>query len=192
MSIADIVEASSLPVIRKTIAPGSFLVVQGDPLKAVYLISSGLVKLFRSGKDGKEMLIGLMGENELLGEVEFFLGDPLFCHIQCILETELLEIEYSGFKSLVDGSPEFRDELFRSLSQRLRELSFRTSDAFSLSTEELLLTLIRENSRRGINFTRKMYADYLGMSERSVNRAIRRLEERGVLCRNRQSLFVPE
>ena len=109
VNIVGLIENSSVQPIRKRIAPGEFLVVQGDPLKTVYFIISGLVKLFRSGNDGKEMLIDLMGKNEMLGEVEFFLGDPLLCHIQSVYETELLELDYPGFQVLIDGIPEFRN-----------------------------------------------------------------------------------
>ena len=190
--IAGIIEASSVPVVRRTVAPGGFLVVQDEPLESIFFVVSGLVKLFRSEADGKEVLIGLMGGNELLGEVEYYLGDPLFCHIQAVYRTVLLEIDYPGFARLMEENRHFRDFLLRSLSARLRSLSFRTSDAFTRSTDDLLLTLIRENGRRGVVFTRKMYADYIGVSERSVNRAVRRLEEKGAVVRNRTRLCVPD
>ena len=190
-NIAGIIETSSIPFVRRTLPPGGFLVRQEDSLESIYVLTSGLVKLFRSESGGREVLIGLMGGNELLGEVEYFLGEPLFCHIQAVYRTDLLELDYSGFAALLDGVPAFRDHLFRSLSARLRDLSSRTSDAFTLPTDDLLVTLIRENGRRGISFTRKMYADYLGVSERSVNRAIRRLAEDGVILRDRGRLSVP-
>jgi CRP/FNR family transcriptional regulator, anaerobic regulatory protein len=191
-NIVGIIEVSSTPYVRKALEPDEFLVRQEDPLESIYVIVSGLVKLYRSESGGREMLVGLLGANELLGEIEFFLGDPLFCHIRAVHRTELLVIDHTGFRRLLDECPEFRERLFKTMSARLRDLSLRTSGSFTRSTEDSLSVLIRENDRRGISFTRRMYADYLGVSERSVNRAIRRLEEKGGLRREGGRILLPD
>jgi DNA-binding Lrp family transcriptional regulator len=41
-----------------------------------------------------------------------------------------------------------------------------------------------------VKFTRRMYADYLGVSERTVNRSVKRLEDNGSITRVNQSLIV--
>lgn len=188
--IEELLNSANIPVIRRVLPAKAMVAVQGDHLSSVNFISSGLVRLYRSEEDGKELLIGLLGRNELLGEIEFFLNVPLFCHIQCEYETHLLEIGYPGFQSLIDGNDDFRSYLFRSLSSRLHKSSARVSESISHSVDDFLLRLIRANAAQGMKFTRRMYADYLGVSERTVNRSVKRLEDNGSITRVNQSLIV--
>lgn len=190
--IVKLLNHANISVIRRILPAKAIVAIQGDHLASVYFICSGLVRLYRSEEDGKELLIGLLGSNELLGEIEFFLNVPLFCHIQCEYETHLMEIDYPGFRSLIDVNDDFRSYLFRSLSSRLHQFSARAGESISHSIDDYLLRLIRANAVQGVKFTRRMYADYLGVSERTVNRSVKRLEDKGSITRVNRSLRILE
>ena len=47
---------------------GDNLFVEGDPAGAVFLIACGRVKLSKTTEQGKEIILGLLGPDTLLGE----------------------------------------------------------------------------------------------------------------------------
>ena len=57
---------------KKLYSRNEYLFRDGDPADAIYLIKSGKVKLFKVSAGGKEIILDILKEDDLLGENTFF------------------------------------------------------------------------------------------------------------------------
>ena len=69
-----------------TFSPGSHVIRQGAPGAHFYLIISGLVKVFLE-EDGKETVLGFLGEGECFGEVSLLTQGPTTANVHTVEHT---------------------------------------------------------------------------------------------------------
>jgi len=162
---------------------GEHLLDQGDDLPGLFLIRDGLVRVHTTSDNGQEILFGFVGPGEILGEVEFFSGDFVWCTVLATRRTAAWFLPLSSLQRLVDQDPRLGLGLARTMAKRyhrdFQRTSLRITHRLAHSVLRICLSLM---ARPGQPRLRKRdLADYLATSERHLNRVLKELEERGAL-----------
>lgn len=102
--------------------PDRVLFQEGTPGDSFYLIKDGLVHVTRTDGDGQVLKIGTVGPGEVVGEMAL-LGDDSDRSATARTRTDVAcwKFNREQFDALLQESGEFRDQILKLLSSRLRE-----------------------------------------------------------------------
>jgi len=171
------------------------VVTQGEPALALFVIMRGRLKVVSYGPDGRDTMLGIMGEREVFGEVALIDGGARSATCTAVEPCDLLVIERSLFLKLLDESPAIAVKLLYVLAQRLRRLSQRSEDAAFLDVPSrlarTLLDLATRFGERGrapatsIRITLKLsqqeLGELVGATRESVNKHLSDWSRQGIL-----------
>ncbi len=99
----------------------AILMTEGDAGESMYVIQSGLVKVFVSDEDGKELVLYEQGPGAVIGDIALLDDEPRSASVSTLDKTTALMIGKSGFIQCLKESPEMGLGIIRSLTQRLRQ-----------------------------------------------------------------------
>jgi SulP family sulfate permease len=102
----------------------------GDPGDSLFLVRLGRVRLMVSGEGGRQLMLGVFGRGDVVGELAFIDGRRRSADALACAETELFQLTREGFDAAAREAPSLREELPTRL---LRVVSFR----LRVTTQEL-------------------------------------------------------
>lgn len=105
---------------KETYAPNTVIFWMDEPGDKLYVIEKGRVRISYSNKDGKEITLSTLGENDFFGELSLLDGGPHTATARTETETRLLTIDRMAFYSFLDKHPQFSQTLLTVLVDRLR------------------------------------------------------------------------
>ncbi len=115
---------------------GSTLFSQGDEPDAVYLVTSGQVRVLQSAH-GVETVIAFLGRGETLGEAGVLTGEPRTTTVKLATTCEFLKLPRKDFEDLLRETPSMLLHLSRLLTMRLIETN-RPKQRRGLETTQLI------------------------------------------------------
>jgi CRP-like cAMP-binding protein len=102
-------------------SPGAFVFRKGEPAEALYVILSGMVRIFDE-HDGSETDVSRLGPRESFGELSLLLRTDHTKHAIAVEETELMVIPEESFEELLATNPDL-DAFFRSRLEERRPIA---------------------------------------------------------------------
>jgi CRP-like cAMP-binding protein len=123
----DAADAAALTALgrSRTYAPKSVLFFEGDDAHEVLILRSGLVKVSASGLDGREVVLDVLGAEEILGELSAIDGEPRSATATALTQTSVTVIGIERFRLFVSERPSVAVKLLQAVSERLRGTSRR-------------------------------------------------------------------
>ena len=178
---------------------------KGDPGNQLYGILSGSLKVATTGTDGKDVMFGLMGPGEVIGEIALLDGEERSATVTAVEPTELLTLHRRELTPFLEKNPRAAIALASVLAARVRQLSDRAEDRQTMPLPgriaKRLLSLSEQYGKRPIvggpvevRMPQQDLADLVGTTRESVNKQLRAWEEEGIveLGRGRVVLKRPE
>ena len=84
---------------------------KGDPGNQLYGILSGALKVTTTGTDGKDVMFGLMGPGEVIGEIALLDGEERSATVTAVESTELLTLHRRELIPFLERNPRGVQEL---------------------------------------------------------------------------------
>ena len=81
------------------------LFYEGDEPKYLFLLKKGIVKLYKTSSNDKEILLKYFHSNELIAEVANFEQIPYPATAQSFTHTEVLRIDFGSLKDIIYSDP---------------------------------------------------------------------------------------
>ena len=110
---------NAAPEPRKLLA-GEVLFSEGEPAGNMYLVKSGKFRVFKS-KTEQTKEIGVVGPNELVGEMVFIDKKPRSATVEAIEDSEVIELPIADIHSYLAQQPVWFRSLVNTILSRLRE-----------------------------------------------------------------------
>ena len=160
------------------------VVTQGDPAQALFAIVRGRLKVSSSGPEGRDVVLGIMSEGEVFGEVALLDGGARSATCTSIEPCELLVIDREPFLELLESTPSIAVKLLHVLAGRLRRLSRRSEDAALLDVPSRLARSLLDLAHRfgerrapgksgifiALKLSQQELGDLVGATRESVNK----------------------
>lgn len=170
---------------------GSLVCAEGDPATEVVIIRSGTVKVLVTALSGREVVLDVMEDGALLGELSAIDGSPRSATAIALTQLEVLAIPQSAFRRVLDEDTALARRLLDLLAERMRasdrrQLELATGDALGRLCQRLV-SLAQRNGQRFANgavevttpVSQQDLAAWAGLSREAVVKgfyALRRLE----------------
>ena len=172
---------------------------EGDPIREVFLLTAGCVKVTQLGPNGQEVILRLHGASELIGAQGLSAGKLHLATARAIQTSTALVWEASVFESISDRIPSLRRNTARILGERLQEMEERFRE---ISTQKVAARLSHQLIRllnqlgRGtdqiveIGLSREELAQLTGTTLFTVSRLLSQWEQQGIISSRREAVVV--
>ena len=114
-----------------------------------------------------------LGIGEIVGEVECLRKISNLCNIEAITEVTVYAFSRTYFQELLKKDLYLNELLLNVLAERIVNTSRRASYQQLYTIEHSLTKLLALQAEQEITFAKADMADYLGISLRSLNRALK-------------------
>lgn len=178
--------------INKSVAKGQFLFRQGDLNHAVYLLKSGKLKLLQNTEDGREIIIGIVGPGEVLGETTLFQEKGLAFSAVAIENARLCGFDRRNLEMMIENNPGFAVKIISHLAHKLNTAIQQATESSGASVKEklmkLLIKLANEHGKTSsemtiieLNITQQEMGNMIGASRVKVAQVLKKLRDAGVI-----------
>jgi len=188
-----------MSVQRGPLLAGDFLVRQNDRFEAFYLIQSGVLRSETASYKGRRRVKWFYFPGDLIG-MEAISSKQWPADISVIHKTCICEIPADKFTRAAQHYPQIQQQLFSRFGERILNQEYSLSTDFSeAATARLLEYLLQLHKRlQGTGFvsgsqlalpmTKSELASYLGMSAETLSRVLNKLEVKGLIDNQLQSI----
>jgi len=174
----------------------SVILFEDDPGDALYIVSTGQVKVVLIGEDGREVILSVLGDGDFFGEMALIDDEPRSAHVIAMRDSQLLVLRRDDFQAQLVAQPKIGLKLLRVLVQRLRRADEKIGGLVLLDVNgrvaRLLLDMADEGG--GPKITRRLthhtIAQMIGSSRETVSRAMRELVDRGFIDVTRREISI--
>lgn len=162
----------------------------------LYLVQSGLVKIFTISRDGKEKALAILGSGDCFGEMALLDEEPRSANAAAMSDTMIWTLGRREFLELLRTSHDLVLKLFRILSSRLRETN-KMVEALIYSDSrqrlvQILLELVQYNQTREVKINQTELAALAGLARETTSRLLKQLEEEGIIGRRGKTILLLE
>jgi CRP-like cAMP-binding protein len=160
---------------------GSVIYREGKRLTGFYCITKGILKIYKTGFDGKEQIIRFVKNGDIIAYRSLLTKESACTTAKVIEDAVLCHIPYKTLLYLVENNPKFTMEMLRIVCSELKEANDYITDIAQKTVRERLaevLLLLKnnfdldENNTLQISLTREELANMVGTATESVIRLL--------------------
>ena len=180
---------------------GEVIYRMDDPADALYFVRSGLVKISKLFPNGKEAILGVIGQHDTFGELLLQAEERRPTQAEALERTTLIVLPRAELQKLLNSKPDLAMKLIRLMAARLFEAQAWTATVSAYSAPErvasLLYRLAREFGRphaQGVELNLKLnqedIARMVGATRETVSHSLGKLKQDGAIVRARTPIIV--
>ncbi|MBU3014123.1 Crp/Fnr family transcriptional regulator [Poseidonibacter lekithochrous] len=159
----------------------NILFYEGDESEYLYILTKGIVKLYKTASNDKEIIMKYFHSNELIAEVANFEEIPYPATAQCFMECEVLRIDFAKLKEIIYDDPKLSFIIQRSLIKKIRNLEKLVSLHVVLDSKERIAKYLCEHTEDFFNTKNIMVAEILNISPETLSRMLRVFKDDGLI-----------
>jgi CRP-like cAMP-binding protein len=165
----------------KTYKKGSVIYQEGSRTNGLYSINEGIVKIYKTGIDGREQIVYFAKDGDIIGYRSILSGELACSSAKTIQDSELCFIPGDMLIKLIKTNGDFAMDVLQQSCKELGEAnSYITDIAQKTVRERLAEVLIKlkenfdldENNELQISLTREELANIVGTATESVIRLL--------------------
>jgi CRP/FNR family transcriptional regulator, cyclic AMP receptor protein len=166
---------------------------QGDPGDALFIVTSGAVKILLPSEEGEEAILATVRPGAFFGELALLDGAPRSATAVAMEPTETLVLPRDRFRTLINTEPATRDALLAALAGELRRLTDHVEELHFLDmTGRMAARLLRLARGAGAaepdgsvrldgSYTQGDLASMIGATRQSVNKLLGQFVDDGLI-----------
>lgn len=186
---------------RRRFRTGETVFREGAGSGSVVVLERGRVKVSRVTEDGREMILGVRGPGDVLGELGALDGNPSSASVTALDEVQALVIPAVTFRAMLERDGRLALRVLRVVSSRLRDADRQRVEFGSFDvTTRLASRLLELADRYGeptdlgmrvdVALSQEELAGWLGCSREAVSKALRRMRDEGWVETGRRKLTI--
>ncbi|PLX09587.1 MAG: Crp/Fnr family transcriptional regulator [Marinilabiliales bacterium] len=169
---------------------GTVLYQEGNRISGIYCVSKGILKIYKTGTEGKEQIIKFAKKGYVVGYRSTLISEPACTSVKVLEDATLCYISSQELYHLLKANSEFGIELLqiackelgeandyltdiaqKSVKERLAEILIHLKDEFGVNSEEII----------NITLTREELANIIGTATESVIRLLSEFKSDGII-----------
>lgn len=164
-------------------------IMEGAPVNGLYFIYSGKVKVIKTGYNGKEQILRLSKDGEVIGHRGFGMGETYKIGATALEDTVLCNFSTTLLKDILLSEPKVTFDFMHFYAEELNRSETKVKTMSQMTVREkvidMLLYLYRkfggENGVIDIELSRKELADYAGTTDEQVIRILSALKKEDLI-----------
>jgi len=190
----DALEAISTSAVNRNYDRGQVIFLEGDPVAGLFIVDEGRVKLYKLSREGREQVVKLAGPGEFFNEVAVLDGGPNPVSAMALRESQVWVIDRQSLLLLLEQYPAVAVSVIEALAAHARHLISLVEDlslrTVSARLAKLLITQAAGGGDAPRRLTQQEMAAQLGTVREMVGRALRDLEDEGIIRFDRHRILI--
>ncbi|MCC6700501.1 MAG: Crp/Fnr family transcriptional regulator [Fluviicola sp.] len=170
------------------------LFVEGSYPRGVFCVNHGKVKIYALGDEGKEQIVHIAKEGEVVGFRSMLSGEPYKLSASTLEDANICFVAKDDFLNMLDTNTGMRNAVLKELSKELGERAiFITNLAQKSVRERLAYSLMLLSDIYGedpINLTREDLANFVGTATETLIRLLKDFKEEGLIDVQTRKVFI--
>jgi CRP-like cAMP-binding protein len=185
--------------ITETYKRGSIIYREGQRMKGFYCLQSGVIKIYKTGFDGKEQIIRFAKSGDIIGYRSVISNEPACTTTEVLNECVVCHIPAELLIGLIKSNGNFAVELMKLTCKELGEANAYLTDIAQKTVKErlaeVLLHLHMEfaTDREGvlnIALTREELSNVVGTATESIIRLLSEFKSEGLITLNGRKIKI--
>lgn len=192
----DEIQALSAHGVVRSYPKNTIVVAEGDETASLYVILSGRVKIFLSGDDGKEIVLGTQGPGEYFGEIALD-GRARSASVMTLELSRFVVVQRANVRDFIRSHPDFAVHLIETLAGRIRTLtenfkSLALLDVYGRVARLLLDLAVEEDGVLVVRekLTHQEIASRVGASREMISKILKALSVGGYISVHKQRITI--
>jgi CRP-like cAMP-binding protein len=164
-----------------TISKDNIVFYEGDDSKYLYLLVHGIIKLYKTSSNHKEIVLKYFHENELIGEVANFEQIPYPATAKAYTDVEILKIDFSSLKEIIYSNPELSFIIQTSLIKKIKNLEVIISTNLVLDSKERVAKYIYNHTDDFFTTKNIIIAEILSVSPETLSRILKFFKDHDII-----------
>ncbi len=178
-------ESIAANLFEKTVERGGLILSEGEKAEVVYFVAAGLVKIFKTSKDGKEQILNFARPGGSFNDATVF-GDVMnLASASAVIPVSLYGIKKADLIKIIQQYPKVAWNALGVCSRRVQQLVSLVEDlSFRQVTgrvAKILLEYAHDDHEPRAKLTQQEMAAMAGTAREMVGRALRLLAEEGLI-----------
>lgn len=197
ISLLDELPMSELKIIddlsdMKPIKKGTHIITPEKPMKALFFLKEGQIRLYRMNAQGKQFTVDILTSGNIFGETSSLSLTDDQIYAEAMVDTYVCIMGVDEFEGFIEKNPKIAIKLINILSTRLKEL-YSLSEKIALSDVKyrllyLLLKLSEKTGKRrkewqtiNMKLTHADLANMIGSTRETTSAMISQLKKEGLI-----------
>ena len=184
---------SNVSSLNSTFRRGQEIFSPGMGGDHVYIVRSGVVRLYKPLPDGRSINLGILGPNTIFTQEDAFGGISSGAVAEAMVDSTVSVVPSEDLSSAIEQSPELASAIVTGMSRRLTELQTLVEHLLVRDTSvRLAVTLMNLATRFGrpaaggmtaisVPLTHQNLANMIGSNRVTVTRKLLELQEEGLV-----------
>ena len=180
---------------------GEFILMEEMEGQQCYFITHGSVKITRSSKEGREVILAILTAGEFFGEMSLLDGETRSANVLTLEETKVLAMNRNDFMATLEEYPRVSIQLLKELTIRLRKSDLQIASLTLSDAEKRIgLCILRLAGEQGtikqghVKIKKFPFqhdiANMAGTSRETVSRTLVLFEQNGLIQREGRQLTI--
>lgn len=173
---------------KKVFQKGELIFSQGNPADTIFLIKEGSIKLAQVTEDGREVILGILGKGDIVGESALFQRREHLASAIALEESKVCSISHKQMEKLIMDHPLLAMQLITNLGKKFYSVMEQKSELYSQTVEQRVLKLfvrlareygqpVSEGCLIPLKLTQQDIANMLGVSRVTVVQVLKELRK---------------
>ena len=180
-------------VTARAFSRGQVIVFEGEPCRAVYFVSQGVVRTRRLSLEGREQVLAYLGPGECFDFVAALDREVNLATVDALTDATLYVVPCDSFRWVVRDHHEVALAVMKRLASEVRRLSDMV-ESLALHTVRTRLARFLLAQADGTlpsrHWTQEEIAGQIGTVREMVGRSLRRLASDGLIRRERGRITI--
>lgn len=180
---------------------GEIIFFENDDYGGLYLLVSGRVKLSMLSPEGKEKVLNILQEGDIMGEISFFDLDPHPISAEAMEKARIVIIPREKLEEIITNKPDLALKIIESLAKKTRLLTSQVRELVFHDAAGRMASLLRRfaddfgveiNGGKMIDLilTHKEIANLIGSSRVTVTKTMNNFINEGIIKMYKRKIVI--
>ncbi len=149
---------------------------EGDEPEYLHLLLSGVIKLYKTTSNDKNIVLKYFQQGELIGELANFEDIPYPATAYAFTDVEFLKISFESLKEVIYEQPELSFKIQSSLIKKIKTLESVISHDLVLDAKERVAKFIHDQTEMFFDAKNIEIAEILNMTPETYSRILKKFK----------------
>jgi len=159
------------------LSKGNILFYEGDDSKYLHILNKGIIKLYKTTSNNKEIILKYFHDNELIGELANFEKIPFPATAVAYTSVTVTKVDFEQLRDIIYSNPELSYKIQLSLIKKIKNLENIISTHVVLDSKERVAKYIYENEEDFFKTKNIIIAEVLNITPETLSRILRTFKD---------------
>lgn len=169
---------------------GEILFFQGDEPKELVILTKGVLKLFKTATNDREIILNYFTPVSFVAEVALLHRIPYPATATFEADSEAILINYKEFESIFLGNPELARLLILSVSKKVRMLESVIERGLVMDATERVVNMIKKSPELLETMRHYEIANILNLSPETFSRILKKLQKTKIIQKENEHWMI--